>query len=85
MSVCSEWFGGSAAGRDGVAEAAEVRLLPFTHQLEVQRLLAEVALARGVRLQLQTDLLPRLQQLIWNGTERNNVIRRTSETISQII
>lgn len=31
------------AGRDGVTEAAEVRLLSLAHQLKVQRLLAEVA------------------------------------------
>lgn len=54
----------SAAGGYGLAQAAEEGLLSLAHQLEVQRLSAEVTLGGGVRLQLQTHLLPRLRQLL---------------------
>lgn len=50
-----------------MAKAAEVRLLPFTHQLKVQRLLAEGALGRGVGLQLQAHLLPGVYQPLCGG------------------
>ena len=59
----------SGASRDGVAEPAEVRLLPLTHHLKVQGLLAEVALRCGVGLQLQARLLPGLHQLLCNAQE----------------
>lgn len=39
--ICTLW---SAAGRHGLAEAAEEGFLPLAHQLEVQRLPAEVTL-----------------------------------------
>lgn len=55
------------SGRDGVTEAAEVRLLSLAHQLKVQRLLAEVAFSRGVGLQLQAHLLPCVHQSLWGG------------------
>ena len=59
----------SGAGGDGVAEPAEVRLLPLTHHLKVQGLLAEVALRCGVGLQLEARLLPGLHQLLCNAQE----------------
>lgn len=58
------------SGRDGVTEAAEVRLLSLAHQLKVQRLLAEVALGRGVGLQLQAHLLPCVHQFLWGGNHK---------------
>lgn len=57
-------------GRDGLTEAAEVRLLSLAHQLKMQRLLAEVAFGRGVGLQLQAHLLPCIHQPLcgWKNT-----------------
>lgn len=55
------------AGRDGVTEATEVRLLSLAHQLKVQRLLAEVAFGWRVGLQLQAHLLPGMHQFLCGG------------------
>lgn len=64
------------AGRYRVAQAAEVRLFPLAHQLKVQRLLAEVALGRGVRLQLEAHLLPGLHQTLCAGPIRGTIRHR---------
>lgn len=53
-----------------MTEACKVRLLALTHQLEVKRLLAEVALHWGVWPQLQTHLLPRLHQPVCGRNEQ---------------
>lgn len=53
-----------------VTEACEVGFLPFAHQLEVKRLLAEVTLGWGVLPQLQTRLLPRLHQPVCGESEQ---------------
>lgn len=58
------------AGRDRVAEAAEVRLFSLAHQLEVQRLLAEGTLGWGVGLQPQAHLLPCVHQPLCRGKNR---------------
>lgn len=50
-----------------VTKACEIGLFSLTHQLEVKRLLAEVTLCWGVRLQLQAHLRPRLHQPVWGG------------------
>lgn len=53
-----------------VTETCEVGLLPLAHQLEVNRLLAEVTFCWGVWSQLQTHLLPRLHQTVCGGREQ---------------
>ena len=87
MSICAassqQWWVVLCAGRDRVAEATKVRLLPVAHHLKVQRLLAERTLRWWVGLQLQTRLLPCVHQPLWRwkGNSRSQFNLREKATV----
>lgn len=83
-AISSPWrWAALCAGWYRVAETTEVRLFPLAHQLKVQRLLAEVALRRGVRLQLQAHFRPCLHQPLCRGQSEEQIRLLTETTESR--